>query len=76
MVRRRRVEAAQAERSAAAEEEELYRRVAADPFDLEAQRRIEELIQQKNIEENFMHAMEHSPEVRGAGPLLWRGGLS
>ncbi len=41
----------------------IRRRLAADPFDIEAQRRIEEIIQQRNIEENFMNAMEHNPEV-------------
>jgi len=31
----------------------------------DTQRRIEELIQNKNIEENYMQAMEHTPEVGG-----------
>ena len=38
----------------------------ADPFDMEAQRKIEEAIRLKNVDENYEHAMETRP--RRSGP--------
>lgn len=42
---------------------QLEARLAANPFDVEAQRALEELIAQKNIEDNLELAMEHMPEA-------------
>lgn len=52
--------------SAAAREAEL---LSADPFDAESQRRIEELIQRQQIEENFAAVRTIGPGVV-AGRLL------
>lgn len=57
-----------AHNSALQREQEL---LEADPFDPDVQKRIEELIQAKNIEENFAAALEHTPEVRGS--VWWLG---
>lgn len=53
-------------------EEEYQRLLAnADPFDPEAQRKIAEYIRQKNVEENFVNAIEHNPEAFASVSMLY-----
>ncbi|XP_024520291.1 protein DDI1 homolog 2-like isoform X1 [Selaginella moellendorffii] len=43
----------------------------ADPFDLDAQKRIEESIRQRNIDENWEAAVEHNPEAFASVIMLY-----
>jgi DNA damage-inducible protein 1 len=61
----------------AAQEEDLQRQRAedalleADPFDAEAQAKIEALIRRKNVEESYEQAMEHAPEMFAPVTMLY-----
>ncbi|XP_036607426.1 protein DDI1 homolog 2-like [Trichosurus vulpecula] len=52
-------------------DEERFHLFVADPFDLEAQAKIEEAIRQQNIEENMSIAMEEAPESFGQVVMLY-----
>ncbi|KAM5245521.1 protein DDI1 homolog 1 [Ctenodactylus gundi] len=59
------------ERERALREQEKLRLYSADPFDQEAQAKIEEEIRQRNIEENMNIAIEEAPESFGQVAMLY-----
>ena len=52
-------------------QEEQIALLSADPLDPEAQRKIAELIEQGNINENYESALEHTPEAFGRVQMLY-----
>jgi len=47
------------------------RLAAEDPMNIEVQKRLEEIIRQKNVEENFQNAMEYNPEAFSSVTMLY-----
>ncbi|CAF1604019.1 unnamed protein product [Adineta ricciae] len=50
---------------------ELERLASLDPFDPEVQRRIHDIINMQNVQDNMEHAVEHAPEVFGHVVMLY-----
>lgn len=55
----------------AARDQQELALLTADPFDVEAQRKIEERIQAQNIAANLETAMEYNPEAFGTVVMLY-----
>ncbi|KAJ2317498.1 DNA damage-inducible protein 1 [Coemansia sp. RSA 2704] len=56
---------------AAQQQQQEMERLNADPFDVEAQQRIEEMIRQENIMRNMEVALEHNPESFASVTMLY-----
>ncbi|KAJ1778421.1 DNA damage-inducible protein 1, partial [Coemansia sp. RSA 1824] len=56
---------------AARRQQQEMERLNADPFNLEAQQRIEEMIRQENIMRNMEAALEHNPESFASVAMLY-----
>ena len=60
------------ERVHAAEEEQRFMKLAAeDPLNPEVQRKLQEIIDQKNVAENFENAIEYNPEAFSTVTMLY-----